>query len=118
MSKFEKATLVTRKIVIPEKNIAGAFDDSSNNTSTIPELPASVELEIRVGPNASWMSIEVDSQDNFTGTMLPGSSRIVKGDFVKLDTSNAGSVRVILGGQDLGILGKEGETLRDVEFTR
>lgn len=118
VGKFNKETAVMRQVVIPEKKIAGAFDESPSSTSTEPSLASGVELEILVGPKTSSLSIEVDGQDIFTGTMLPGSSRVVRGDFVRVSTGNAGATRVVLNGQDLGFLGKEGETLRDVEFTK
>ena len=116
VSKFDKETVVTRQVVIPEKQIAGAFDAESS-TSTMETLTG-IELEIQIGPGASWVSILADGREEFTGTMLPGVSRIVRGDNVKVSTSNGGSTRVILGGRDLGIMGKEGESLKDVAFSK
>jgi len=117
VSKFEKETVVTRQVAVPEKQIAGVFD-AEEATSTI-EVISGVELEIVAGPGASWISIEADGAQEFTGTMLAGSSRLVfaRGQ-VRVSTGNAGSTRVILNGQDLGIMGKEGEALRDVEFRK
>lgn len=122
VNKFENETVVTRKVVIPEKEIAGAKDPDVDQTQfpapPPTEITELVDLNIQIGPQTAWVSIEADSQDIFTGTMLPGSSRTVKGDFVRVSTSNAGAVRVILNGKDLGVLGKDGETLRDVEFSK
>ena len=118
VSKFGKETVVTRNVVIPGKQIAGAFDEAPSSTSTAPSLASGVELEILVGPKTSWVSLELHSQNVLTGTMLPGSSRVVRGDFVRVSTGNAGATRVVLNGQDLGVLGKDGETLRDVEFSK
>ncbi|KKW29338.1 MAG: hypothetical protein UY73_C0022G0006, partial [Parcubacteria group bacterium GW2011_GWA2_52_8] len=36
---------------------------------------------------------------------------------IVLTTGDAGSTRATLNGQDLGVLGKEGEVIRDIEFT-
>ncbi|OGE83776.1 MAG: hypothetical protein A2846_04795 [Candidatus Doudnabacteria bacterium RIFCSPHIGHO2_01_FULL_49_9] len=114
-NKFDKHTIITRQVLIPEKQIAGAQD---NDTLTASVEDSNLDLEILVGPETAWMSVEVDSQIVFTGTMLPGSARRVSGQFVRLSTTNAGAVRVALNGQDLGVLGKDGETLRDVEFSK
>jgi len=117
VSKFEKETVVTRSIVIPEKQIAGAFDPEMPTTT--PETIREVQLELVVGPQAAWVSIQVDGQEEFTGTMLAGSSRAVRASSsVRISTGNAGSTKVILSGQDIGLMGKEGEMLRDVEFTK
>ncbi|OGE77778.1 MAG: hypothetical protein A2751_01850 [Candidatus Doudnabacteria bacterium RIFCSPHIGHO2_01_FULL_46_14] len=116
VSKFEKETVITRSVVIVEKQIAGVFDGQS--ASTTPEMMSGVELEIKIGPEASWVSIMADGRDEFTGTMLAGSARTARGNNIKVNTSNAGSTRVILGGRDLGIMGKEGESLKDVVFTK
>ena len=59
------------------------------------------------------------SDSSFWQTMLAGSSRAVHARAsVRLATGNAGSTRLAVGGRDLGIMGKDGETLRDVEFTK
>ncbi len=115
VSKFDKETVVTRQVVIPEKQIAGAFDAQSTSTAEVLDV---IELEIRVGPEASWISVHSDGREEFIGTMLAGSARIVRGKNVKISTSNGGSTQVIMDGRDLGIMGKQGETLKDVAFSK
>lgn len=118
VSKFDKETVVTRSIVVAEKQIAGAFEAAASNSATAPSDAHGVELEIKVGPEASWVSIMADGRDEFTGTMLAGSARMIGGNNIKVSTSNAGSIRVFLGGRDLGIMGKNGESLKDVVFSK
>lgn len=115
INKFGKETVVTRAVAVPEKQIAGAQD-----TATTTEIvPPGVDLEIQVGPGTSWINIQVDGQPEYDGTMLSGSSRRIRAaERIVISTGNAGSTRLILAGRDLGIMGKDGETLRDVEFSR
>ncbi len=116
VNKFDKETVIVRQISIPEKQIAGVQVGATSTPSSTDT--DEITLELLIGPNSSWVSIEVDSQDVFTGTMLPGSSREVRGKFVRLSTTNAGSVRVMVNGKDLGVLGKDKETLRGIEFVK
>lgn len=114
INKFGKSTEVSRSIVYPEKEIAGI---ATSTASTLPEQE-DLTLEIIMGDEAAWISFEVDGSPQFSGTMLPHSRQTVKAkERIVLTTGNAGTTRVILDGKNLGILGKEGEVIEDIEFT-
>lgn len=114
VNKFDKISSVTRTIIYKEKAIAGAA------TGTAPILEeATLVLEVVMAEKAAWISIEADGAEKYSGTMLPHSRQTISAaEKIVLTTGNAGTTRVILGGEDLGILGKEGEVIRDIEFTK
>ncbi|HYF98194.1 MAG TPA: DUF4115 domain-containing protein, partial [Coxiellaceae bacterium] len=77
-----------------------------------------VNITVEIGPESTWIYLEVDGVVEQRGTMLAGSSKTVSGlEQIILTSANAGSTRVIYNGKDLGQLGREGEVIRNVEFT-
>lgn len=114
VNKFGRESVLTRSIFLVPKEIAGAL-----SASIAPLSGAGINLEIQVGPRDSWVEIEVDGRDEYSGTMSPGSAQKFNArERIVLSTGDAGSTRVILNGKDLGFLGQDGETLRDLEFTK
>lgn len=111
VNKFGQETTVTRSIILEEKAIAGV----STGTMGQPEI---LTLEIKVGPSSAWIALEADGIEKYSGTMLSNSAKVVTAqNKITLTTGNAGATRIILNDKDLGILGKEGEVIRDIEFT-
>ncbi|PIZ01179.1 hypothetical protein COY62_00070 [bacterium (Candidatus Howlettbacteria) CG_4_10_14_0_8_um_filter_40_9] len=84
-------------------------------------VASGVELKVNSGPNSAWIHVEIDGvpveKDGIV--MLSGSSRVFKGtNKVVITTKNAGSTNVTFNGKDIGPLGKEGETVKNREFTK
>jgi cytoskeletal protein RodZ len=78
-----------------------------------------INLEISINPNSAWIYMEADGVVVQRGTMLAGSNKTVSaGSEILLTTSNAGSTKVVFNGKDLGVLGREGEVLRQLEFNQ
>lgn len=112
VNRFGKSSEVTKSIVYQEKEIAGAA------TRTPAILSDALIFEITMGEQASWIEIVADGVDKFSGTMLPNAHQtIIAREKIVLTTGNAGTTRVKFNGKDLGILGKEGEVIKDIEFT-
>jgi cytoskeletal protein RodZ len=105
-NRFNKVSEVTRQIVSNYKD-----------TQQQPVAQA-VNLEVQIGPNSAWIYLEVDGVVVQRGTMLPGSSKSVsaKSEII-LTSANAGSTDVTYNGKDLGKLGREGEVIRNVQFS-
>ncbi len=104
-NKFGKTSKVVRNI-------------TSNNT-VIPTMEtAAVNLTVNIGTGSAWVYLEADGIVVQRGTMLAGSSKIVSAkEQIILTSANAGSTQVIYNGKDLGKLGREGEVIRNVEFS-
>lgn len=114
VNKFGKETTLTRSVLLQEKAIAGSFTSSST-----PAQIQGLRLEVAVGPQSAWVHIEADGVEKFSGTMLPNSQQLITAnDKIVLTTGNAGSTHLYFGGKDLGLVGKEGETVQDIEFTK
>ncbi len=104
-NKFGKVSSITRQISTQATNVA--------TTTTAP-----VEITIQIGPDSAWVYLEADGIVVTRGTMLPGSSKTVSAkEQVVLTSANAGSTQVIYNGKDLGKLGRNGEVIRNVEFS-
>lgn len=115
INKFGKSSEVSRSIVYPEKEIAGI---ATSTTATLPEQKE-LTLEVIMGDEAAWISFEVDGMPQFSGTMLPHSTQtVIAKERIVLSTGNAGTTRVVLDGRNLGVLGKPGEVIKDIEFTK
>lgn len=116
VNKFGRETVLTRSIIYQEKEIAGV--STSSEASLADEVREGLTLEVIIGDQAAWIYLEADGVEKYSGTMLPNSRRLIEAsERIVLTTGNAGYTRVILSGEDLGILGKEGEVIRDIEFT-
>lgn len=116
VNKFEKSNSVTRTIVYSEGSREARQDKAIAGATTTSD---GLHLEIVIDDQAAWIYLESDGTEKYAGTMLPRSrQKIAAQEKIILTTGNAGTTRVILNGKDLGILGKEGEVIRDIEFTR
>jgi cytoskeleton protein RodZ len=106
-NKFKKESRIVRHI--SAEVLPGVKPDSS--------FPVNIVIEI--GPNSAWVYMEADGMVVQRGTMLPGSTKSFSAkEEVLLTTANAGSTKVIYNDQDLGQLGREGEVLRNIEFSK
>lgn len=106
VNKFGRETELVRQVVYLKKEIAG--------TRTAKVLM----LALKIGPSSSWIELAVDGRVEYSGTMAAGTEKLVAAkEKIRLSTGNAGATRVILNGDDLGVLGKEGEVLKNIEFT-
>ena len=77
-----------------------------------------VELTVEVGPNSTWVIVEIDGKPAITETFIPGSSKTYTAKSrILISTGDAGSTKVKFNGFDLGELGRDGEVLRDIPFT-
>jgi hypothetical protein len=106
VNKFERESRLTRRISaeLPQVPVSE------------PQLPISVTVE--VGPESAWIYLEADGVVAQRGTMLPGSKKtLFAAESIILTSANAGATKVIYNGKDLGVMGRPGEVIRNVEFT-
>ncbi len=104
-NKFGKTTTITRTM-------------TAQIPSEEPVVASAVNITVQVGPNSAWIYLEADGVVVQRGTMLAGSVKTISAhDSIILTSANAGSTTVVLNGKDLGKLGREGEVVRNVEFS-
>lgn len=104
-NKFNKVSKITRQITSQQQQAAAAPEEALN-------------LTIETGPSSAWVFLEADGIVVQRGTMLAGSTKTVSAkDEIVLTSANAGSTKVIYNGKDLGKLGREGEVIRNVQFS-
>lgn len=83
-----------------------------------------VQLTVKIPHGISWLIVTADGVEIYRGTMLEGSSQNFQAAAsLKLSVGNAGNVDAVLTdtkvvNKDLGTLGRDGETKRDLEFKK
>lgn len=119
-SKLGKTSTVSKNILAKLPNAASA-DLASQLSAT--KLDG-VQMLVKVSKQATWIVVQIDGQDAFRGTMLPGSQQLFKAkDTIKLTTGNAGATDVVISNsavarKDLGQLGRDGEAKLDLTFNK
>jgi cytoskeletal protein RodZ len=124
--QFTENLLLSAGLNIVEVTEKNKFNKVSKITRQITSQPvlaaatpaAAVNLSIQTGPNSAWVYLEADGVIVQRGTMLAGSTKVVtaKNEII-LTSANAGSTAVTYNGKDLGKLGREGEVIRNVQFS-
>jgi len=110
VNKLGKETKITRTVVVEDTGLDEVVSLATPEASSSAEIVDKVLLEASVGPNASWIRVEVDGEVKFDGVVLSGVTQIFEGgESVKIRAGNAGSVKLKVNGDDLGVLGNEGE---------
>ncbi len=93
-------------------------------TNVAPASFDGVEVQVSIGPQATYLVVKADGKEVFKGTMLPGSKQLFSAkESIKLTTGNAGSTAVVitnavLANKDIGSLGSEGEPKQDIIFNK
>lgn len=81
--------------------------------AVVPAAPANAVTLVVVAQGRSWVRLLSDDTLVFEGTLTPGASKTFTAtDAVDITVGNAGMVRLILNGRDLGPPGKAGEVYR------
>ena len=90
---------------------------STTPTPSATPTPVGLNLGIEIVGQRSWVRVEVDGREVFSGTLEPGTTNSwTARERILLRCGNAGAVRVTLNGQSLGLLGQAGQVL-DKEWT-
>ncbi|MCS7286399.1 MAG: DUF4115 domain-containing protein [Anaerolineae bacterium] len=63
------------------------------------------------GVGRSWLEVRVDQVLVFAGFLNPGETLSWNGETIYVKCGNAGGVKAIVNGEDIGVLGGEGEVL-------
>ncbi len=64
-----------------------------------------------VGIERSWLEVRVDGATVFTGFLNPGETLSWSGGIIFVKCGNAGGVKALVNGEDIGVLGGAGEVL-------
>lgn len=83
-------------------------------TPTSPQTPTEVDLALLM-EGSSWIRVQVDGEVVFEGTVPAGEQRsFTATSEVHMRLGNAGDVRLVLNGEDLGSIGGRGEVVEIV----
>jgi len=94
---------------------AGQTDAAQNQNASIPK---GLGMEVRVDPGPVWVSVEVDGNLVFSGTMLTGAIQSFQADSkIVVNSGKANATFVKLNGKDIGALGDSSSAVRGVTFT-
>ncbi|HBY96950.1 MAG TPA: hypothetical protein DEP84_23885 [Chloroflexi bacterium] len=96
---------------IPPRPTSTATPGGPTLTPAPPRPVEGVRVQVELTETA-WILVRVDGEQAYIGTLPPGETREWQGkESVFLRTGNAGGVRLILNGQDQGLLGRQGEVI-------
>jgi len=131
-NRLGRETVVTRQIYSTYEG-ASAIADGPVNPLSEEEVVANngedeteqedekkdegVELTIEIIDLATWIQVEVDGDIEFSGTMLPGSTKTFKADeYISLTSGKAHKTIVTFNGEEIGALSSDGGVVRDLRF--
>ncbi len=83
------------------------------SNSDVAEAPEGVTLSVTATGGRSWISVTAGGRQAFSGILEDGQTKQFRDDLkVKLVVGNAGAVRLMVNGSDLGAPGADGEVAR------
>ncbi|MFH1509128.1 MAG: helix-turn-helix domain-containing protein [bacterium] len=95
--------------VTPNVEIETAESDTANKP---------VVVVVSIKDEATWISVTIDDDENFSSTMLPGSEKTFTGvSKIVVASGKPDKTFVIVNGEDKGALGGSAEVGQDIEFT-
>jgi cytoskeleton protein RodZ len=96
-------------------SLAGQDDVAQNQDASAQK---GLGMEVRVDPGPVWVSIEVDGNLVFSGTMLTGSVQSFQADKkIVINSGKANATFIKLNSKDIGALGDSAGAVRGVTFT-
>ena len=102
-----------KKVAAPG-NPGNTGSSKAASTSARPD-PGPLEARIKIVGAESWIEVRTDGVISYSHLSQPGFSETFKAKRrLVVFTGNAGAVRVLLNGQNLGALGRDGEVLKKV----
>lgn len=99
----------------PSPSATDGTEPATETESPTPSpTPTEVDLALLL-EGSSWMRVQVDGEVVFEGTVPAGEQRSFSASSeVKMRLGNAGDVRLVLNGEDLGSIGGRGEVVEIV----
>lgn len=114
-NKLGRERKIVRNILanLPPRN-----EDNAKNVND-QDKARDLNLTIRIKNSATWISVDTDGINVFQGTMLPETSQdFTAKEKITVTSGKANNTDVTFNGKEWGILGKGGEVVRNVEFTK
>lgn len=76
-----------------------------------------INMEITVRPNPTWLSVEADGSVVFSGTLLPQAvQKFEAKEKINVTTGKGNNTYIKVNGKDIGVLSEEPGIVRDVTF--
>jgi cytoskeletal protein RodZ len=113
-NKLGKTTTITRNILVQQ----------GSNVLVPTATFDGIAVGITIKGKATGMTVLVDNQQVFHGTMLVGTTQTFKGTgLISVTTDNGGATDIVVtnsvvSSKDLGAVGANGETKRNLEFAK
>lgn len=108
-------TLVVREIL---RRSPSAPAETPAAGGSMPAAAGPFSLTVRAEGEAVWVSLTVEDHTVFSGLLTPGAEHTVQGERIVLTSGKAAQTRILLNGEDRGVLGSSPGVMRGIVFTR
>jgi cytoskeleton protein RodZ len=123
-NKFQKEASQSVTVNVPVKDNSQEDNSSGSNTpdnsiSASQPVQASVPIsvEVSVGSDPTWISVEADGNLVYSGTLLAQSKQTFSAnDNVKITSGKGSATFIKVNGKDMGMLSNDPGVVRDVEY--
>ncbi|MCX6761598.1 MAG: DUF4115 domain-containing protein [Candidatus Moranbacteria bacterium] len=120
VNRFQKE--VVENVTVQTKYADNSADTPDNVTADQNASPAddtAVQIELSVDPGPVWVSVEVDGNLVFSGTVLAGDvQKYSAHDKIVIGSGQANATHIKLNGEDKGTLGKDSGAIKGVVFAK
>lgn len=119
VNRFDKEMVQN---IIVQSNYQEKSEDvvsDSIDQTALNKMQGRVSVDVGVSDGPVWVSVEVDGNLVFSGTMLTGATQsFTADDKISINSGKANATQIKFNGKDIGTLGGEAVPIRNVIFTK
>ncbi len=111
-----KKTEATREVIVERRGEVASGEVAAGEVGGEGE---ELVLKVAIKDEPTWLSIDSDGKNVYSGVMIPGSSESFSAkERINVTSGKANQTEIFLNGRFLGVLDDSPGAVRDVEFTR
>lgn len=122
-SKFQKEASQSVTVNVPVKEVSPENSGQDQQNPSLNQEQANLQfavpvtVEVSVGDNPTWISVEADGNLVYSGTLLAQAKQTFNAnENVKITSGKGNATFVKVNGKELGALGSDPGIVRDVEY--
>ncbi|MFH0893563.1 MAG: RodZ domain-containing protein, partial [Bacteroidota bacterium] len=125
VNRFQKEAI--ENVTVKANYTDGNFDDAGkeekiedfSEENSLASKEDTLQMELSVDADQTWISVEVDGNLIFSGTVSAGVvQKFSARDKIVVDSGRANATHIKLNDEDMGVLGKESGAIKGVIFAK